>query len=198
MVETVLARDKNWVRWKVESCPSIVRDTVATSQELDARRAASDYVRLRKLPAKPANAMNLDFLDEGQGSGLDALRDPARYSAPGIEILLSGIENDTLDLEMADEAEAEQYKNMIANKTWRLLREARSSRLALLGDLEKGGSLKEALNPREPSEQRESQDEEVAPAVELTVPPIGDAPQPDISPMANDQVMQVDQATAVA
>ncbi|OQO07798.1 hypothetical protein B0A48_06589 [Cryoendolithus antarcticus] len=197
MVETVLARDKNWVRWKVESCPSIVRDTVATSQELDARRAASDYVRPRRLPGKPANAMNLDFLNEGQGGGLDALRDPSRYSAPGIEDLLSGIDNDTLDLEMATEEEAEQYRNMIANKTWRLLREARSSRLALLGDLEKGGSLKEVLNPREPSEQRGSQDDEPAPAVELMVPAddaqLSGSPQPP-----DEQAMQVDQATAVA
>ncbi len=23
MIDTILARDKNWVRWKVESCPSI-------------------------------------------------------------------------------------------------------------------------------------------------------------------------------
>nr|OQO16416.1 hypothetical protein B0A51_17038 [Rachicladosporium sp. CCFEE 5018] len=143
------------------------------------------------------NAMNPDFLNEGQGGGLDALRDPSRYSAPGIVHLLSGIDNDTLDLEMATEEEAEQYKNMIANKTWRLLREARSSRLALLGDLEKGGSLKEVLNPREPSEQRGSQDDEPAPAVELMVPAddeqLSGSPQPP-----DEQAMQVDQATAVA
>ncbi|KAK1090324.1 hypothetical protein LTR48_008509, partial [Friedmanniomyces endolithicus] len=53
MVETVLARDKNWVRWKVESCPSIVRDPVSTESIMEARKGAKDATRIRRVPEKP-------------------------------------------------------------------------------------------------------------------------------------------------
>lgn len=149
MVETVLARDKNWVRWKVESCPSIVREAVSTQQELDARAGSRGYTRPRKLPEKPMGAMDLSFLTEGEGGGLEALKDPSRYGAPPMEDLLRGIENDKLDLDMAmDDAETTRYTNMIDNKSWRVVRDARIHKLGLLDKYEPGKPLEEIF--REP------------------------------------------------
>ncbi|KAM0721209.1 hypothetical protein Q7P37_003496 [Cladosporium fusiforme] len=152
MVETVLARDKNWVRWKVESCPSIVRDAVSTQQELDARGGARGYTRPRKLPERPMGAMDWSFLAEGDGGGLEALKDQSRYGAPTMEELLRGITTDKLDLEMAmDDAEGARYTNMIDNKSWRIVREARVHKLGLLDKFEPGKALEEVFKETEPA-----------------------------------------------
>ena len=126
MVETVLARDKNWVRWKVENCPSIVRDPVPTESELEARKSAREATRIRRVPEKPIGSMDLSFLHEGSGGGLEALKDPARYRAPSIKDLIDGIKNDELDLDFASGEEEASLQNAMANKRWRILREARA------------------------------------------------------------------------
>lgn len=157
MVETVLARDKNWVRWKVESCPSIVRDAVSTQQELDARAGARGYTRPRKLPERPMGAMDWSFLAEGDGGGLEALKDPSRYGAPSMDELLRAIETDKLDLEMAmDDAETARYTNMIDNKSWRIVREARVHKLGLLDKFEPRKALEEIF--REPETATETEE----------------------------------------
>lgn len=142
MVETVLARDKNWIRWKIESCPSIVRHPVSTESEMEARKGAREATKPRRVPERPPNAMDLSFLDEGSHGGLEALRRPSRYTAPSIHELLDGIKNDELDLDMAMDADEEaSLRNAIANKRWRILRQARASHLALLDKVEPGNDL---------------------------------------------------------
>lgn len=148
MVDTVLARDKNWVRWKIESCPSIVRDPVSTQSEMDARKGAREATRIRRVPEKPVGAMDLSFLDEGSGGGLETLKDPTRYTTPSIDDLLDGIKNDELDLDMAmDDEEKTMLENAMANKRWRILRQARASRLALLDKIEPGKDLDAVFRP---------------------------------------------------
>ncbi|KAF2724497.1 hypothetical protein K431DRAFT_217797 [Polychaeton citri CBS 116435] len=142
MVETVLARDKNWVRWKLESCPSIVQDPVSAATEMDARRSAKDATKPRRVPEKPMGAMDLSFLDEGVGVGLEALEDRSQFSKPTINQLVEAIKTDQLDQEMAmDDAENEAYAAAIANKKWRAVRMASSKKLALLSKLEPNGDL---------------------------------------------------------
>lgn len=142
MVETVLARDKNWIRWKIESCPSIVRQSVSTASELEARQGAKKASVPRRVPARPNGAMNLSFLNEGTGSGLEALKDPSRYTGPTIDELLGGLKGDELDLDMAmDDEEKAGLENAIANKRWKILREARATRLGVLDKVEIGKSL---------------------------------------------------------
>jgi THO complex subunit 1 len=144
MVETVLARDKNWVRWKVESCPSIVRGPVSTEQEVAARKGAAQATRPRKVPDKPMGAMDLSFLDEGSGGGLEALKSPARYTAPTIEQLVDRVKTDKLDAEFAaDDEEKASFENAIQNAKWRALRQARSSNLSLLNKVESTKDLEE-------------------------------------------------------
>jgi len=158
MVETVLARDKNWVRWKVESCPSIVRDAVTTEQEIDARRGAKAHTRPRKIPPKPMGAMDWSFLVDHDGGGLEALKDPSRFSAPSLEDLLKGIDVDKLDLEMAmDDAETARYNNMIDNKSWRAVRHARVHNFNMLAKFEPGADLKKVFEqPKQPDPAEEA------------------------------------------
>ena len=148
MVDTVLARDKNWVRWKIESCPSIVRDPISTESELDARKGAKEAARIRCVPEKPMGTMDLSFLTEGSGGGLDALKDPARYTAPPVFELLDGIKTDELDLEMAmDDAETMSLQNAMANKRWRILRQARATQLSMLNKVDPGKDLDTVFRP---------------------------------------------------
>ncbi|EMC92699.1 hypothetical protein BAUCODRAFT_41548, partial [Baudoinia panamericana UAMH 10762] len=152
MVETVLARDKNWVRWKLESCPSIVRDPVSTEQILDARRTARNVARPRKVPQRPMGAIDLSFLAEGHGGGLEALKDPSRYTAPSVEELIEGVKADQLDLEMAmDDAEKESIQNAITNKTWRVLRQVRESDLNLLNKVNPEKGIESLFEPAKDS-----------------------------------------------
>lgn len=162
MVETVLARDKNWVRWKVESCPSIVRDAVSTEQELEARRGAKGATRPRKIPEKPMGAMDWSFLVESDGGGLETLKDQSRFGAPSMDDLLKGIETDKLDMDFAmTDAETERYTNMIDNKSWRVVREARVHQLAMLDGFEPGKDLKDVFKQPEELEPKENVEPEV-------------------------------------
>lgn len=149
MVDTILARDKNWVRWKIESCPSIVRDPVSIEEELGARSNARRYTKPRRVDAKAVGAMDLSFLEEGQGGGLEALKESSRYSAPSVDRLLEGVRTDRLDLDMAmDDEEKAGLENMIQNKTWRALRQARITGLGSLDRVEPGKDLEEAFRPQ--------------------------------------------------
>ena len=77
MVDTVLSRDKNWVRWKMEKCPSIVADAIPAEDYLVAKSNARQATTNRRLKAKPMGAIDLTFLSEA-GNGLDRLKNPAR------------------------------------------------------------------------------------------------------------------------
>ena len=161
MVETVLARDKNWVRWKVESCPSIVRDAVSAEQELEARRGAKQHTRPRKIPEKPMGAMDWSFLVETDGGGLEALKDQSRFGAPSMDELLKGIEMDKLDMDFAmTDSETARFTNMIENKSWRVVREARVHKLAMLDGFEPGKDLKDVFKQPEKPEPAEDAVEE--------------------------------------
>ncbi|KAK3679459.1 hypothetical protein LTR78_001020 [Recurvomyces mirabilis] len=144
MVETVLARDRNWVRWKGEGCPSIVRESVGIESVQEAGKGARDATRLRRVPERAGGALDLGFLVEG--GGLDALRNPARFAAPSVEELVEGVKGEELDLEMAmDEAEQEGLKNAIGSKTWRALRQVRETQLGMLRRVEVNGDLEVVL-----------------------------------------------------
>jgi THO complex subunit 1 len=80
MVDTVLSRDKNWVRWKMENCQPFTRDRVATKDFLHAKSGAQKAVQLKK-PMKPMGVPStLNFLyNTDAENGLVQLRQPDRY-----------------------------------------------------------------------------------------------------------------------
>lgn len=178
MVETILTRDKNWVRWKYDNCPSIVRDPVPTDEELEARKGVRDATRVRRAPSKTPNALDLSFLDENQSGGLEALKTPSRFTAPSVEELLDGLRTDKLDLEMAmDDNEKTSLENAIANRSWRVLRQVRATNLSLLDKVDPSKDIEEVLKapPAETTSEAATKEdgsevdgEAVAPAVTVT------------------------------
>lgn len=81
MVNTVLARDKNWVRWKMQSCPSIVQPALTTDEHAEATSSLRRHTADRRVKAKPMGAIQVDFLTESAGDAtlaLAELKDPAR------------------------------------------------------------------------------------------------------------------------
>ncbi|KAK5169471.1 uncharacterized protein LTR77_005447 [Saxophila tyrrhenica] len=145
MVETVLARDKNWIRWKVESCPSIVKDPASTESEIEARKRLRDATKIRRLSERPPVAMDVSFLDEGQNGGLAALKNPSRYTVPIVDDLLEGIQTDELDLDFAEGEEKIGLQNAMSNKRWKLLRQTRATRLKLLDKVEPDEDLRDVF-----------------------------------------------------
>ena len=81
MVDTVLSRDKNWVRWKMENCQPFTRKKVDTAKFLTSK---SDAVRAvaKKRPNNPAGVPgSLDFLYNTEAEkGLSQLRRRDRYA----------------------------------------------------------------------------------------------------------------------
>lgn len=194
VVETVLARDKNWVRWKIESCPSIVRGPISTQEAIDARKGARDATRPRRIPEKPMGAMDLSFLNETDGSGLEALKNPSRFTAPTIDDLVRSVANDKLDLEMAvDDEEKNGLENAIANSKWRALRQARASDMGLLDKVESTKDLEEMLKVREQDaegEVMEQNGDEAAPEVTVTAETTTADPSQVLPSSGEDQVME--------
>jgi THO complex subunit 1 len=74
MVDTVLSRDKNWVRWKMENCQPFTRDRVPTKDFLAAKSGANAELR-RKNVALPGKSWSLTFLSDTDAErGLSRLK----------------------------------------------------------------------------------------------------------------------------
>jgi THO complex subunit 1 len=138
MVETVLARDKNWVRWKIENCPSIELPTLSPDTFVEARAAATKLATTKRLRPTPVGSMSLDFLDdENEASAMEKLKDPGRYSLPELISLKRGIDLDDLEIDMPtnDESKASAIEGK-ASKTWRALRIASKCKLVVFDRIE--------------------------------------------------------------
>lgn len=80
MVDTVLSRDKNWVRWKAEGCPLIERPAVSITESLGAREQATKTYANKRIRPSPMGSLDLKFLSEGEVlSSVDRLKEPNRY-----------------------------------------------------------------------------------------------------------------------
>ncbi|KAK3296284.1 THO complex subunit 1 transcription elongation factor-domain-containing protein [Chaetomium fimeti] len=135
MVGTVLVRDKNWVRWKVENCPSIELPTLSPGTFIEARAAATRLARTRRLPNE---SRSLEFLgDEDEKSAMERLKNPERYSLPELTSFKDAIDDDDFDIERAtsNESKASAIESK-ASKAWRTLRIASKSKLVVFDKIE--------------------------------------------------------------
>ncbi|KAI0540790.1 THO complex subunit 1 transcription elongation factor-domain-containing protein [Xylaria digitata] len=137
VVESVISRDKGWVRWKVENCPPIERPSVSPVEFNDAKAGAKRLATSRR-PKAGMNSLSLAFMGENDDSqSLEKLRNPARWKLPDLGDFKKKIANDDLDLDFAsNETEKTQLLESKASKTWRALRIARRSRLATFDKIE--------------------------------------------------------------
>ncbi|KAI2630831.1 THO complex subunit 1 transcription elongation factor-domain-containing protein [Hypoxylon sp. NC1633] len=138
VLESVISRDKNWVRWKVESCPPIKREAITPADFNEARAGAKRMATNKRLRAVPMGSLSLDFLKEGDSAAaMEKLKDPAKWKLPDLSDFKNKIANDDLDLEFAKtEKEKSEILEAKASKTWRALRIARRSKLAVFDKIE--------------------------------------------------------------
>lgn len=185
MVETVLSRDKNWVRWKVENCPSIARPAVSPQDYVASKTSARKATTNKRLRPNPLGSLDLKFLAENDlQSGLERLKKPERYQIPTIKSFKNKIDLDDMDIDMARD---EESKNVAieakASKCWRALRIASATKLAAFDKIEKSDSIdeifKDDVKPEDlitPGDEDvlESQESKVGEAdVGAKVPPLG-------------------------
>ena len=138
MVDTVLSRDKNWVRWKAENCPPIDRPSVDVQQYLEAQRSIEKICRKQDL-VPPPGAGDLKFLSET--TSMESLKDPSRYSVPSMESFYKGIQTDELDAEFGTEEDMQTARNAKERKLWRALR-ASKNRFTLCEKIQNGKNVK--------------------------------------------------------
>lgn len=141
MVDTVLSRDKNWVRWKADSCPSIDRPPVKVEEYLDAQEKLKRLCTKHPLPAPPG-AAELGFLS--QNLSLDSLKNQIKLQIPSPESFYKGIKNDELDAEMGTDEEIKAAIDAKESKLWRALR-ASKNKFTLCERIENGKNLEALL-----------------------------------------------------
>ncbi|KAI9044225.1 THO complex subunit THO1/HPR1 [Aspergillus affinis] len=143
MVDTVLSRDKNWVRWKAEGCPLIEKSPVSVIEYAGAREQATKVYANKRLRPSPMGSLDLKFLSEGESTaGLERLAESERFTVPAADSFLMGIMDDDMDIDMAKtKAEKDHATRAKASKSWRILRLSAKSKLAAFQKLEDGKNI---------------------------------------------------------
>ncbi|KAG5930159.1 hypothetical protein E4U53_002295 [Claviceps sorghi] len=131
MVETVLARDKNWVFWKMASCPPIQRDPVSAELFNEARAAAQRSATSKRLRPTPMGSLSLDFLEDGDGESLlNQLKASDRYQLPELDSFQRKIADDEFEIGMPTNEQTKAAAIAgLSSKSWRALRIAARSKL---------------------------------------------------------------------
>ncbi|RBR09626.1 uncharacterized protein FIESC28_09774 [Fusarium coffeatum] len=138
MVETVLARDKNWVRWKIEGCQPIKRDPVSPPIFVEAKGNVQRMATNKRLRAVPMGSVSLDFLrEEDEKTAMGRLKAKERYELPELDTFKRKIADDDFEIEMptSDQTKANAIAGK-ASKSWRALRIAARTRLAAFDKIE--------------------------------------------------------------
>ncbi len=138
MVETVLSRDKHWVRWKVDNCAPISKDPVSAKEYEGAVLAAQKTATNKRLRPTPMGSLSLDFLGDGQSAdAMEKFKAEDRYRLPELETFRRKIADDDFEIEMPtnNETKAAAIEGK-ASKTWRALRIAGKFRLAAFDKIE--------------------------------------------------------------
>ncbi|KAH6969793.1 THO complex subunit 1 transcription elongation factor-domain-containing protein [Fusarium avenaceum] len=138
MVETVLARDKNWVRWKIEGCQPIKRDPVSPVIFLEAKSNVQRMATNKRLRAVPMGSVSLEFLkEEDEETAMDRLKVKERHELPELDTFKRKIADDDFEIEMPtnDQTKAAAIAGK-ASKSWRALRIAARTKLAAFDKIE--------------------------------------------------------------
>ncbi|KAM0436181.1 hypothetical protein ACHAPT_003073 [Fusarium lateritium] len=132
MVETVLARDKNWVRWKIEGCHAIKRDPVSPASFVEAKSNVQRMATSKRLRPVPMGSVSLDFLrEEDEGAAMDRLKAKERFQIPDLDSFKRKIADDDFEVEMSNNPQAKATAIAgKASKSWRALRIAARTKLA--------------------------------------------------------------------
>ncbi|UNI21544.1 hypothetical protein JDV02_007524 [Purpureocillium takamizusanense] len=132
MVETVLARDKNWIFWKMASCPPIQREPVSDESFNASKSAAQRMATSKRLRQTPMGSLSMEFLrDDDRKLAMDNLQSAERYQLPDLDDFKRKISDDDFEISMPtnDQTKAVAIAGK-ASKSWRALRIAGRTKLA--------------------------------------------------------------------
>lgn len=132
MVETVLSRDKNWVRWKIENCPSIELPPLKPETFVAAKSSSSKLATTKKLRPTPMGSLSLDFLDDGhEDSAIEKLKSRDRSDFPELKSFKRKIADHDFEIDMpsSNESKAAAVEGK-ASQTWLALRMGSGLKLA--------------------------------------------------------------------
>ncbi|KAJ5632288.1 hypothetical protein N7490_008627 [Penicillium lividum] len=143
MVDTVLSRDKNWVRWKAEGCPPIERPAISVPDYMKARDEARKTYFSKRLRPSPMGSLDFKFLSDTEAlANIERLKESDRFTVPTADSFMMAIMDDEMDIDMAqnqdDKNAAIQAK---ASKTWRILRLAAKTKLSAFDKIDDGNNL---------------------------------------------------------
>ena len=143
MVETVLSRDKNWARWKIENCPSFGRDSLTPQEYIDAKKTARQSTIRKRPRGNNWAVLDLNFLSQGNNrNGLERLKDPSRYELPSYKTFQSKIDMDDMDIDMARDDESKNAAiESKASKSWRALRIASGTKLVAFDKIDRSEKI---------------------------------------------------------
>lgn len=166
MVDTVLSRDKNWVRWKMENCQPFTRDRVPTKDFQEAKSGAESELRRKTVSRPMGKNSSLQFLNSDAEKGLAKLKQADRYvplarlplfsvdsrdvrfTLPSAESYEKKFRVNVLDLDMVtSEEEKRQLEERKTSNTWRGLRLASKHQLSTFDRLEQGKGLERLFQP---------------------------------------------------
>ncbi|KAH8895078.1 nuclear matrix protein [Thozetella sp. PMI_491] len=161
MVETVLSRDKHWVRWKVDNCPPISKDPVSAEEYHDSISSLQHKTINKRI--KSMGSLPLDFLSSGDGTdAMEKFKAPDRYQLPELDTYKRKIADDDFEIEMPANAETKAAAiEGKASKSWQALRIASRFRLPAFDKIENEDNIDiifEELAP-EPEEAEETSTE---------------------------------------
>ncbi|KAJ5708108.1 hypothetical protein N7488_007909 [Penicillium malachiteum] len=143
MVDTVLSRDRNWVRWKAEGCPPIERPAITVPDYKKAQDEARKIYSNKRLRPTPMGSLDLKFLSDAEASAnIERLKESGRFSIPSTDSLMMSIMDDDMDIDMAqtpDDKEAAVRAK--SSKTWRILRLTAKTKLSAFDKIEDGQKL---------------------------------------------------------
>ncbi|KAK4226081.1 THO complex subunit 1 transcription elongation factor-domain-containing protein [Podospora fimiseda] len=164
LLETVLARDKNWVWWKAEGCPPIELPRLSPDLFVKSMNSAGKLATTKRLRATPMGSLSLDFLsDDEEEKNLAKLMNPERYRFPSLDVFKNGIADDQFEIDMSrnnNEALNAAVEGK-ASKTWRALRIASKFKLAAFDKIQDDEKI-DAIFEEAPAEKDDDgQEEEV-------------------------------------
>lgn len=168
MVETILSRDKNWVRWKIENCPPIERPAVSPQEWAKAIDEAKVNTTSKRIRPNTMHPLSLDFLkDDNDEKAVEELKNPKRFELPAVKSFKRGIQEADLEIEMplSEKSKADAIETK-ASMSWRALRIASRSKLRLFDKIDSYEDISILFDDEKHKEEDQQQQDETEDQVE--------------------------------
>ncbi|KAF3939762.1 hypothetical protein ABW19_dt0209503 [Dactylella cylindrospora] len=147
-VDSVLSREKNWVKWKADNCVSFEVPPVNVEETAASATTGGENSQIPRNVERGMGAPALSrvwFDSVSDADAMDSLKDTQRIGLPEYREFNNAIEGYILDKDFATDQEKEDLDDSIANKSWRALRIASRDRFHLFKVLDDELSIKSLI-----------------------------------------------------